>query len=161
MLICGRKRKVAITTLQQSDKLLATMTPAEKIGILHRLVKDIDNAFPRIESHPDVCGGASCIVRTRMSVRFLARARLINTSSDDTLRCCPSLRAEDLAARWAYFGTHREKDFATPPGGMGRRPKCSIIVEWILNPLIGSPGWFAHHIRRKTALPTAINEIGA
>lgn len=98
-----------MTALQEAERLLTTLTPAEKAQILQWIVKDIGNAFPGIESHPDVCGGVPCIVRTRIPVWILVQARLLGTSDADLLRCYPTLRAEDLADAWAYYGAHREE----------------------------------------------------
>ncbi len=98
-----------MTALQKAEKLITTMTPAEKAQILQWIVKDIGNSFPGVESRPGVCGGAPCIVRTRIPVWVLARARLLNTSDADLLRCYPTLRAEDLAEAWAYYIAHRDE----------------------------------------------------
>jgi uncharacterized protein (DUF433 family) len=98
-----------MSVLQEAEKLLVTMTPAEKAQLLQWIVRDIGNAFPGIESHPRVCGGVPCIVRTRIPVWVLAQARLLGTSDADLLRCYPTLRAEDLANAWAYYGAHHEE----------------------------------------------------
>jgi len=98
-----------MTILQEAEHVLITMTPAEKARVLQWLVKDIGNAFPGVESRPDVCGGVPCIVRTRIPVWTLVQARLLGTSDADLLRCYPTLRAEDLADAWAYYGAHREE----------------------------------------------------
>ncbi len=95
--------------LQAAEQLLTTLTPAEKAQLLQWIVKDIGNAFPAIESRPDVCGGVPYIVRTRIPVWVLAQGRLLQPSDADLLRCYPSLRAEDLADAWAYYGAHREE----------------------------------------------------
>jgi uncharacterized protein (DUF433 family) len=105
----GKKEDETMTALQEAERLLTTMTPAEKAQILQWIVKDLGNAFPGIESHPDVCGGVPCIVRTRIPVWTLVQARLLGTSDADLLRCYPTLRAEDLADAWAYYGAHREE----------------------------------------------------
>ncbi len=74
-----------MTALQQAEELIATMTPAEKARILQWIVEDIGNAFPGVESRPWVCGGAPCIVRTRIPVWVLVRARLLNTNYADVV----------------------------------------------------------------------------
>ena len=83
------------------------MTPPEKIQLLPRVVRDLGDAFPGIESIPGVCGGEPCIVRTRIPVWMLEQARRLGTSEADLLRSYPTLRAEDLANAWAYVRTHR------------------------------------------------------
>jgi uncharacterized protein (DUF433 family) len=63
----------------------------------------------RIASEPGVAGGEPCIVRTRIPVWTLVRARQLGASESDLLRSYPSLRAEDLAHAWRYFEAHREE----------------------------------------------------
>ncbi len=98
-----------MSVLQETEKLLAGMTPGEKAEVLQWLVKDIGNAFPGIESHPNVCGGVSCIVRTRIPVWVLVQARTLGVGDADLLHSYPTLRAEDLANAWAYYGSHRDE----------------------------------------------------
>ena len=70
-----------MTLLQQAEKLLITMTPAEKTQLLQWVVRDIGGAFPGIESTPGVCGGNPCIVRTRIPVWLLVQAKKLGTSA--------------------------------------------------------------------------------
>jgi uncharacterized protein (DUF433 family) len=56
---------------------------------------------PGVEMDPDVCGGEARIVRTRIPVWVLERARRLGSY--------PALRAEDLANAWAYARAHREE----------------------------------------------------
>jgi len=60
----------AMPTLQEIEKLLITLTRAEKAQVLQWVVRDLGEAFPGIESTPGVCGGEPCIVRTRPCVGF-------------------------------------------------------------------------------------------
>lgn len=87
--------------------MLSTMSRAEKAQLLQWIVRDLGDAFPGIESNPLVCGGESCIVRTRIPVWLLVQARNLGMSEADILRSYPSLRAEDLANAWGYYRTHR------------------------------------------------------
>lgn len=96
-----------MSVLQEAEKLIGLMTPAEKARMLQWLVWDIGNVFPGIESIPGVCGGTPCIIRTRIPVWALVQAHLLGTSEADLLRCYPTLRAEDLEHAWAYYGAHR------------------------------------------------------
>jgi uncharacterized protein (DUF433 family) len=95
--------------LLEAEKLLASMTRAEKAQLLQRVARDLGDAFPGIESNPDVSGGEPCIVRTRIPVWVLVRARQLGTSEADLLRAYPTLRAEDLANAWAYVRSHNEE----------------------------------------------------
>lgn len=98
-----------MTTLQTAEQLLLDMTPAEKAQILQRLVQEIGNSFPGIESRLGVCGGVPCVVRTRIPVWLLVQARLAGMPDAELLRSYPTLRAEDLANAWAYYGAHRDE----------------------------------------------------
>ena len=83
------------------------MTPAEKAQVLQWVARDLGDAFPGIDSNPKVCGGEPCIVRTRIPVWLLVRARDLGASEADLLLSYPTLRAEDLANAWAYGRAHR------------------------------------------------------
>jgi uncharacterized protein (DUF433 family) len=98
-----------MATLEKAEQLLAQMNRAEKAQLLQWVVQDLGDAFPGIESRPDVCGGEPCIVRTRIPVWLLVQARRLNTSESDLLRAYPTLRAEDLANAWAYSRAHPEE----------------------------------------------------
>ena len=83
------------------------MTPAEKAQVLQWVARDLGDAFPGIDSNPKVCGGEPCVVRTRIPVWLLVRARDLSASEADLLLSYPTLRAEDLANAWAYARAHR------------------------------------------------------
>jgi len=95
--------------LQKAEKLLSTMTRAEKAQLLQWVVRDLGDAFPGIESNLDVCGGEPCIIRTRIPLWILEQARRLGTSEAELLRCYPTLRAEDLANAWAFIRSHRDE----------------------------------------------------
>jgi len=95
--------------LQEIEKLLPTLSRAEKAQVLQWVTRDLGEAFPGIESTPGVCGGEPCIVRTRIPVWVLVHARRLGTSEADLLRSYPTLRAEDLANAWAYARAHQEE----------------------------------------------------
>jgi uncharacterized protein (DUF433 family) len=92
---------ITMSTLEAAEQLLAAMTRAEKAQLLQWVARDLGNAFPGIDSTPGVCGGEPCIVRTRIPVWMLVRARQLGTNEADLLRSYPTLRAEDLANAWA------------------------------------------------------------
>ena len=95
--------------LQEVEKLISAMSRGEKAQLLQWVVRDLGDAFPGIDKTPGVCGGESRIVRTRIPVWLLERARRLGTSEADLLRSYPTLRAEDLANVWAYVRSHREE----------------------------------------------------
>ncbi len=96
-------------TLDEAQQLLTEMSRAEKAQLLRWVVQDLGDAYPGIESLPDVCGGEPCIVRTRIPVWLLVQAHNLGTSEADLLKAYPTLRAEDLANAWAFFRGHREE----------------------------------------------------
>jgi uncharacterized protein (DUF433 family) len=95
--------------MQEAEKLLSGMTRGEKAQVLQWVARDLGDAFPGIDTAPDVCGGEPRIVRTRIPVWVLVQARRLGTSEAELLRCYPTLRAEDLANAWAYYRTHRDE----------------------------------------------------
>jgi uncharacterized protein (DUF433 family) len=98
-----------MSIFQEVEKLLAGMTRAEKAQLLKWVVRDLGDTFPGIASTPGVCGGEPCIVRTRIPVWVLERARRLGTSEAELLQCYPTQRAEDLVNAWAYVRSHREE----------------------------------------------------
>ena|SRR5262245_16221767 len=95
--------------LQEAEKLLSVMSRAEKAQLLQRVVQDLGDAFPGVETTPGVCGGVPCIVRTRIPVWVLEQYRRQGASEVDLLRAYPLLRAEDLVNAWAYIRSHRDE----------------------------------------------------
>ena len=83
--------------LQEIERLLSKMTPGEKAQVLQWVARDLGEAIPGIDINSDVCGGDPCIIRTRIPVWVLVRAKQLGTNEAEILRCYPSLRAEDLA----------------------------------------------------------------
>ena len=65
--------------------------------------------LPGIEKTLGVCGGAACIVRTRIPVWLLESFRRLGSSEAEILDNYPTLRAGDLVHAWAYVDTHRQE----------------------------------------------------
>jgi len=97
-----------MSKLKNVEKLLSEMTRAEKAQLLQWVAADLGDAFPGIDVTEGVSGGEPCIVRTRIPVWVLERARKLGVSEMDLLRCYPTLRAADLANAWAYVRVHRD-----------------------------------------------------
>ncbi len=98
-----------MSALDDMQKLLACLRPAEKAQLLQCIARELGDSFPGIESTAGVCGGEPCIVRTRIPVWVLVHGRNLGTSEAELLRCYPTLRAEDLANAWAYYRAHRDE----------------------------------------------------
>jgi uncharacterized protein (DUF433 family) len=98
-----------MSTLQEIEKRLASLSLEEKAQVLLWVARDVSGASAGIESMPGVCGGEPCIIRTRIPVWVLERARQLGSSEADLLRAYPTLRAQDLVNAWAYVEGHREE----------------------------------------------------
>jgi uncharacterized protein (DUF433 family) len=102
-----------MTELEKAQSLLAALSRREKVRVLDWIVRDLSGSggesFPGIESAPGVVGGEPCIVRTRIPVWALVRARQLGATEAEVLRSYPSLRAEDLVHAWAYYEAHRDE----------------------------------------------------
>jgi uncharacterized protein (DUF433 family) len=98
-----------MSLLDELENQLPSLTPAEKAQLLQSVARELGNAFPGVESHPNVCGGDACIVRTRIPVWVLEELRRQGLSEAQMLHSYPSLRAQDLANAWAYARSHREE----------------------------------------------------
>jgi uncharacterized protein (DUF433 family) len=99
----------SVNTLQKVEKLLTTMTQAEKAQLLQWVARDLGDAFPGIESNPRICGGEPCIIRTRIPVWVLVQAKRLGKTEADLLLAYPTLRAEDLTNAWAYARSHKKE----------------------------------------------------
>ncbi len=89
-----------MSSLTDFEKLLPSLSPGEKAQLLKWVVRDLSDAFPGVDSRPEVCGGEPCIVRTRIPIWLLEQARRLGTSEQELLTAYPSLRAEDLVRRF-------------------------------------------------------------
>ena len=98
-----------MSKLEEAERLLSEMTNSEKAQLLQLLVRDFGDAFPGIDTNPQVSGGEPCIVRTRIPAWVPAQARRPGTSESDILRSHRSLKAEDLTNAWAYVRRHRQE----------------------------------------------------
>lgn len=98
-----------MSAIQEIEKLLSGMSRSEKTQLLQLVARELGDAFPGIESSPDICGGEPRIVRTRIPVWVLEQARRLGTSEAELLRIYPTLRADDLTNAWAYVSSHRSE----------------------------------------------------
>lgn len=96
-------------TLHELEDIITGLSRAEKAKVLQWIVRDLGDAFPNIESSPNILGGEARIVRTRIPVWVLEQMRRQGASDADILTSYPTLRAEDLANTWAYARLHRDE----------------------------------------------------
>ena len=78
-----------------SEKEISELSRSEKAQLLQWLIKDLGDDFAGIESRPNVCGGAACIVRTGISVWVLENARRQGITESELLQDYPSLTAQN------------------------------------------------------------------
>ena len=104
-----REKRRPMRTLQDVEQILAQLSRAEKAQVLQWIVRDLADAYPGIESTPDILGGEARIVRTRIPVWVLVQARHLGATEADLLQSYPTLRAEDLTNAWAYARTHADE----------------------------------------------------
>jgi uncharacterized protein (DUF433 family) len=98
-----------MSTVDEAEKLLSRMTPGEKAQLLQRIAQESQDAYPGIDTIDGVSGGEPVIVRTRIPVWVLERARRLGSTEADLLQLYPGLRAEDLASAWAYVRSHLDE----------------------------------------------------
>src|SRR5436309_1067744 len=97
-----------MSTLQDAENLVASLTREEKAQLLQHILTHLGDA-PGIEAISDVCGGEPVIIRTRIPVWTLEQARRLGMNDAELLRAYPSLRADDLTNAWNYVRTHRDQ----------------------------------------------------
>ena len=105
---CGTVVNVT-SNLHTAEKLLAGMSRAEKAQVLQWASQDVGESWAGIESHPEVCGGEACVVRTRIPVWLLEQARRLGVKEVELLRSYPTLSALDLSNVWGYVRAHRQE----------------------------------------------------
>jgi uncharacterized protein (DUF433 family) len=98
-----------MSKLEDVEKAVSDLSPAEKAQLLQSVARDLGDAVPGIESNPAVCGGEPCISHTRIPVWLLEQARRLGTSEAELLRAYPTLRAADLVNAWSYVDQHRDE----------------------------------------------------
>ena len=98
-----------MSKLDEAGRLLSELTNSEKAQLLRWVVQDLGEAFPGIETDPQVSGGEPCIVRTRIPVWVLEQMRRLGTSEAEILQSYSNLRAEDLSNAWSYVRAHRQE----------------------------------------------------
>lgn len=98
-----------MSRLDTVRKLIAELSPSERVQAMQWLAGRPGHGFPGIEGTAGVCGGEPCVVRTRIPVWVLVQAHRLGSSESDILGAYPSLRAEDLGNARFYYELHREE----------------------------------------------------
>lgn len=98
-----------MTALQKAEALLPQMSAGEKTQLFQKMAGSFHSEFPGIEKTPGVCGGAACIIRTRIPVRTLVTFKKMGLSDQTLLTNYPSLRQQDLYNAWAYYQAYSEE----------------------------------------------------
>lgn len=95
-----------MSRLETVRNLIAELSPAEKV---QAMLASVGSELPGIERTPGVCGCDARLLRTRIPVWVLVRARQLGSSESELLNAYPSLCAEDLGNAWAYYEAHGEE----------------------------------------------------
>jgi len=95
--------------LEAVEASVRRLSRGERATLIAHVLEDLADAYPGIESTPEVCGGEARIVRTRIPVWLLAHARELGSSEAELLTAYPTLRAEDLAHAWHYARAHADE----------------------------------------------------
>ncbi len=94
------------TPLHTIEAILPRLTASEKAQVLELIARDLAGTLgggvPGVDRTSGVCGGAARVVRTRIPIWTLERARRLGISEADLLNSFPTLTGEDLANAWAY-----------------------------------------------------------
>jgi len=98
-----------MTNLEQAQTLVAALSRVEKVRVLEWIVQELGATFPGIERDSSVAGGDACIVRTRIPVWTLVRARQLGATEAEILASYSRLRADDLVHAWSYYDARREE----------------------------------------------------
>jgi uncharacterized protein (DUF433 family) len=98
-----------MSKLEDAEKLIGDLNSTERSKLLQWLLRMQGNFTLGIEISPKVNGGEPCIIRTRIPVWLIIRARQLGTSDSDLLKNYPSLLAEDISNATAYYMYHREE----------------------------------------------------
>ena len=97
-----------MSRLETVRNLIAELSPVEKAEAM-RWLANMSYEPQGVEHTPGVCGGDACLIRTRIPVWVLVRARRQGSSESNLLDAYPSQRTEDLRNAWAYYEGHREE----------------------------------------------------
>ena len=95
-----------MSAIQEAENLLPSLSRGEKAQLLLWVARDLGDAFPGVESIPNVCGGEPCIARSRLPIWLLEQARRLGTTEAELLQAYPTLHAQDLANAWNYVRAH-------------------------------------------------------
>lgn len=98
-----------MSKLEDAEKIITDLNAFERGQLLQWLLRMQGNIIYGIEMNPKVNGGEPCIVRTRIPVWLIIRARQLGTSDGDLLKNYPTLRAEDISNAAAYYFFHRDE----------------------------------------------------
>ncbi len=69
----------------------------------------MSNLSAGISIDPKINGGEPCIIRTRIPVWLIIRARQLGSSDGEVLKNYPTLKPEDISNAAAYHLSHKEE----------------------------------------------------
>ena len=98
-----------MATLDELESAPFELPRAERVRLVQRLVGELSDVYPGIDTDPHVCGGDACIVHTRVPVWLLEQMRQSGLAESAILANYPALTAQDLVNAWGYVASHRDE----------------------------------------------------
>ncbi len=95
--------------LNKAINFIGSLTNSDKRELLYILSRDLGIGFPGIEVRTDICGGEPRIVRTRIPVWLLEKARRSGAKDSEILSWYPTLKSEDLLNAWNYVRLNKSE----------------------------------------------------
>ncbi len=95
--------------VEELELEIASLSPQERAVLVRSLGAGFCEGDDGVESTPGVCGGAACLVRTRIPVWVLEQMRRQGIAESEILRSYPALQARDLVHAWDYAAGHPDE----------------------------------------------------
>jgi len=99
-----------MTTLQEISKRVTELTKSEKMQLVSSLLGQThptERTNSGIIKTKGVCGGSARIENTRIPVRSIVEAKLMNLSDGRILASYPTLTLHDIENALVYYARHR------------------------------------------------------
>jgi len=90
-----------------ADQRLRLWSSLQRESALETSTRAHSVEFPSIVKTSGVCGGAACLIRTRIPVLVLERMRQLGIADSAILENFPSLSPVDLAQAWSYVAKNQ------------------------------------------------------
>ncbi|WP_420457814.1 DUF433 domain-containing protein [Neolewinella sp.] len=99
-----------MTAFQEISERVFALTEVEKLKLISSLLNQthpVERTNSGIVKTADVCGGSARVENTRIPVRSIVEAKLMNLSDGRILESYPTLSARDIENALVYYARHR------------------------------------------------------